>query len=81
MVCASKGNVKLTKVKSKTICEVCRRTFIKEKMWTTNVFAPILFGDSVKRFYCAKCCPTSEYVTAIAQSLEDKKHELPPIDE
>ncbi len=80
MACNSE-KVELKKVRHKERCEVCRRTFIRKKMWTTKVFTPILFGNSVQRFYCTECCPTSKSVLAIAQSLEDKQHELPPIDE
>lgn len=77
----SKLSAKLKRVKNGT-CEVCRRTLIgKKEMWTATVFAPIVFGDSVQRFYCTKCCPTSKSVLDIAQTLEDKKHKLPPIDE
>ncbi len=47
------NNIKLKRVKNGT-CEVCRKTFIGKKMWTATVFAPIVFGDSLQRFYCIK---------------------------
>ncbi len=81
MACNGEKNVKIKKVRHEERCEVCRKTFIGKKMWTTKVFAPIVFGDSVQRFYCTKCCPTSKSVLAIAQKLENKRHKLPPIDE